>query len=82
MADEPSPKRVIALRIPGDGCAARPAMRWSCRCGRHHALHLPGAAPGFVPLSPAYFTFLGGATLTYLVLVEGVKRRLLRRLVA
>ena len=37
---------------------------------------------GFVPLPLAYFAFLAGATLTYLVLVEGVKRRLLRRLVA
>ena len=31
---------------------------------------------GFVPLPPLYFTFLGGATLTYLGLVELVKRRL------
>lgn len=37
---------------------------------------------GFVPLPPADVAFLGGATLTYLGLVEGVKRRLLRRLVA
>src|SRR5262252_2098559 len=37
---------------------------------------------GFVPLPPAYFAFLAGATLTYLALVEAVKRRLLRRLVA
>ena len=31
---------------------------------------------GFVPLPPLYFAFLGGATLTYLGLVELVKRRL------
>jgi Mg2+-importing ATPase len=37
---------------------------------------------GFVPLPPAYFLFLGGATLTYLGLVELVKRRLLGRFVA
>jgi len=37
---------------------------------------------GFVPLPPSYFVFLAGATLTYLVLVEMVKRRLIRRLVA
>jgi Mg2+-importing ATPase len=35
---------------------------------------------GFVPLPSGYFVFLGGATLTYLVLVEVVKRRLMRRL--
>jgi Mg2+-importing ATPase len=41
------------------------------------------AAPlGFVPLPPSYFLFLAGATGTYLVLVELVKRRLIRRLVA
>jgi Mg2+-importing ATPase len=37
---------------------------------------------GFVPLPLSYFAFLAGATLTYLVLVEVVKRRLIRRLVA
>jgi Mg2+-importing ATPase len=41
----------------------------------------PLAAPlGFVPLPVAYFGFLGGVTLTYLVLVELVKRRLMRTL--
>jgi hypothetical protein len=35
---------------------------------------------GFVPLPETYFLFLAGATLTYLGLVEAVKRRLLRRL--
>ena len=35
---------------------------------------------GFVPLPAAFFVFLAGATLTYLVLVEAAKRRLLRRL--
>ena len=37
------------------------------------------AALGFVPLPGAYFVFLGGVTLTYLVLVEVVKRRLMRQ---
>jgi Mg2+-importing ATPase len=37
---------------------------------------------GFVPLPLSYFLFLAGATVTYLVLVEVVKRRLIRRLVA
>ncbi len=34
---------------------------------------------GFVLLPPLYFVFLAGATLTYLVLVEAVKRRLFGR---
>jgi Mg2+-importing ATPase len=37
---------------------------------------------GFVPLPGAYFLFLAGATLTYLVLVELVKRRLMGRMLA
>jgi hypothetical protein len=31
-------------------------------------------------MSSGYFVFLGGVTLTYLVLVEVVKRRLMRKL--
>ena len=38
------------------------------------------ATLGFVPLPGAYFVFLGGVTMTYLVLVELVKRRLMRKL--
>jgi Mg2+-importing ATPase len=38
------------------------------------------ATLGFVPLPGAYFVFLGGVTMTYLILVEVVKRRLMRRL--
>jgi Mg2+-importing ATPase len=33
---------------------------------------------GFVPLPPAFFAFLAAATVTYLALVELVKRRLVR----
>jgi Mg2+-importing ATPase len=41
----------------------------------------PLAAPlGFVSLPAWYFVFLGGVTITYLGLVELVKRRLMRRL--
>jgi Mg2+-importing ATPase len=41
----------------------------------------PLAAPlGFVSLPGWYFVFLGGVTITYLGLVELVKRRLMRRL--
>ena len=38
------------------------------------------ATLGFVPLPGAYFIFLGGVTITYLALVELVKRRLMRKL--
>ncbi|MGY2894431.1 magnesium-translocating P-type ATPase [Deinococcus sp. UYEF24] len=37
---------------------------------------------GFVPLPPLYFVFLAGATLTYLGLVELVKRRLFGKVMA
>jgi Mg2+-importing ATPase len=39
-----------------------------------------GRMLGFAPLPPAFFLFLGGATGTYLLLVEIVKRKLMRRL--
>ena len=43
-------------------------------------LFSPLADPlGFVPLPPAFFAFLVGATGTYLALVELAKRRILRR---
>ena len=35
---------------------------------------------GFAPLPLAFFLFFAGATRTYLVLIEIVKRRLMRRL--
>jgi Mg2+-importing ATPase len=38
------------------------------------------ATLGLVPLPGAYFVFLGGVTMTYLALVEVVKRRLMRTL--
>ncbi|AGP39571.1 magnesium-translocating P-type ATPase [Sorangium cellulosum] len=37
---------------------------------------------GFVPLPPGFFVFLTGATLTYLAIVEAVKRALMRRIFA
>ena len=40
-----------------------------------------GTILGFTPLPWAYFIFLGGAAGTYLLLVEIVKRKLMRRLV-
>ncbi|HEY3025612.1 MAG TPA: magnesium-translocating P-type ATPase [Pyrinomonadaceae bacterium] len=39
-----------------------------------------GKLLGFTPLPPAFFLFLAGATGTYLLLVEIVKRKLMRRL--
>jgi Mg2+-importing ATPase len=39
-----------------------------------------GRVLGFTPLPFAFFLFLSGATITYLLLVEIVKRKLLRRL--
>jgi Mg2+-importing ATPase len=39
-----------------------------------------GEILGFVPLPFAFFVFLAGASATYLLLVELVKRRLMRRL--
>lgn len=41
-----------------------------------------GRMLGFTPLPPAFFLFLGGATGTYLLLVELVKRKLMRRLLS
>ena len=38
------------------------------------------AALGFTPLPLAYYLFLVGVTVTYLLLVQVVKRRLMRRL--
>jgi Mg2+-importing ATPase len=41
-----------------------------------------GNVLGFTPLPIAFFLFLAGVTGTYLVLVEIVKRKLMRRLLA
>jgi hypothetical protein len=38
------------------------------------------ATLGLVPLPGSYFVFLGGVTMTYLALVEVVRRRLIRTL--
>ena len=39
---------------------------------------VPRSTLGFVPLPPFYFVFLGGVTLTYLLFVEFVKRRVMQ----
>ncbi|HAT46549.1 MAG TPA: hypothetical protein DEV72_19865, partial [Ktedonobacter sp.] len=41
-----------------------------------------GNTVGFTPLPGLYFLFLMGMTVTYLLLVELVKRRLMRRITA
>ena len=49
------------IRTAGNPLRSRPSLRLAVRLG-------------LVPLPGAYFGFLGGATITYLVLVEVVKR--------
>jgi len=79
---------IFIIRTAGNPLRSRPSLPLTLTTvfmvGVGVVLPFTSLAPllGFVPLPPAYFVFLGGATLTYLVLVEGVKRRLLRRLVA
>ena len=60
------PLTLTALAVVAVGCL----LPWT-----------PAAGPlGLVPLPWAYFLFLGVACASYLVLVEVVKRRLIRRL--
>ena len=79
---------IFIIRTAGNPLRSRPSLPLTLTTvlmvGVGVVLPFTTLAPllGFVPLPPAYFAFLGGATLTYLLLVEGVKRRLLRYLVA
>jgi Mg2+-importing ATPase len=79
---------IFIIRTAGNPLRSRPSLPLTLTTvlivGAGMVLPYTSLAPllGFVPLPPAYFAFLGGTTLTYLGLVEGVKRRLLRRLVA
>jgi Mg2+-importing ATPase len=79
---------IFIIRTAGNPLRSRPSLPLTLTTvlmvGVGVVLPCTALAPllGFVPLPPAYFAFLGGATLTYLLLVEGVKRRLLRYLVA
>src|SRR5262249_20450191 len=79
---------IFIIRTAGNPLRSRPSLPLTITTvlivGVGVVLPYTALAPllGFVPLPLAYFAFLGGTTLTYLVLVEGVKRRLLRRLVA
>jgi Mg2+-importing ATPase len=79
---------IFIIRTAGNPLRSRPSLPLTLTTllmvGVGVVLPFTSLAPllGFVPLPPAYFAFLGGATLTYLLLVEGVKRRLLRYLVA
>ena len=55
---------------------------WSSLVGAALPFTPLAGALGFVPLPAGYFLFLAGATATYLLLVEIVKRRLMREFLA
>jgi Mg2+-importing ATPase len=76
---------IFVIRTAGNPLASRPSVALA---GTTLAVVVAGAllpfTPlaemlGFVPLPTGFFLFLGAATLTYLALVEVVKRRVLRR---
>ncbi|MFS8065706.1 MAG: magnesium-translocating P-type ATPase [Byssovorax sp.] len=79
---------IFVIRTRGSFFASRPS--WALTATTLGvvavALALPyspfAALLGFVPLPAGFFLFLAGATLTYLALVEVVKRALMRRLFA
>ena len=77
---------LFVIRTVGTPWRSRPSLPLAVTTGLVVLIGLilpftPVAATlGFVPLPGAYFVFLGGATLTYLALVEVVKRRLMRQL--
>jgi Mg2+-importing ATPase len=78
---------LFVIRTAGNPLRSRPSMPLAVSTVLIVAVGFllpvtPLAEPlGFVPLPPAFFLFLGGATITYLALVEAVKRRLIQRLV-
>jgi Mg2+-importing ATPase len=79
---------IFSIRTAGNPLRSRPSLPLTLTTvlmvGVGVVLPFTSLAPllGFVPLPTAYFAFLGEATLTYLLLVEGVKRGLLQYLVA
>jgi Mg2+-importing ATPase len=78
---------VFIIRTAGNPFKSRPsaALTFTVCAVVLFAVILPytplAAILGFAPLPMSYFLFLGAATITYLALVELVKRRLMRRLV-
>lgn len=77
---------VFVIRTAGNPFKSRPsaALTITVCAVVLFAVVLPytplAAILGFAPLPLSYFLFLGAATVTYLALVEMVKRRLMRRL--
>lgn len=75
---------VFIIRTAGNPFRSRPSLALALTVSAVIliALALPytplAGVLGFVPLPLAYFMFLGTATVTYLILVEIVKRRLMR----
>src|SRR5207247_714255 len=81
-----TPPRVVSvLRTAGSPLRSRPSLALAVTTVLVvlSGVILPftplSATLGFLPLPGAYFVFLGGVTITYLVLVEMVKRRLMRK---
>ncbi len=73
---------ILVIRTMGAPWKSRPSspLMWTTICVVATACLIPyspfGPPMGFVPLPFAYFAFLMGAVLTYLLLVETVKRRM------
>src|SRR5262249_25144454 len=74
---------LFVIRTSGNPLRSPPAARWSSSAPAMAAtgIYLPfsplAGMLGFTPLPSGYFAFLAAATGTYLLLVEGAKRRLL-----
>jgi Mg2+-importing ATPase len=77
---------VFIIRTAGNPFKSRPSLALSLTVLAvvSFAVALPltplAAILGFAPLPVKYYVFLGAATITYLILVEFVKRRLMKRL--
>ena len=73
---------ILVIRTMGAPWKSRPSspLMWTTICVVATACLIPyspfGPPMGFVPLPFAYFAFLMGAVLTYLLLVETVKRKM------
>jgi Mg2+-importing ATPase len=76
---------VFVIRTAGNPFKSRPSLALSSTVAAVvvFAIVLPftplAAYLGFIPLPPAFLLFVLIATVSYLVLVEVVKRRLMRR---
>jgi Mg2+-importing ATPase len=79
---------IFIIRTGGSPLTSKPsrALTWSALGVAGLALAIPlspfARGLGFVPLPGAYYLFLVAATVTYLGLVEVVKRLVLRRALA